>query len=60
MAIEPVPLRKLGRDGPLVPAVGLGLMVMSGSYGTALSDEERFPLLDRAVELGQTFWDSAE
>lgn len=45
----------------MVPALGLGLMGMShGTYGTIPSDDERFALLDRAVELGETFWDTSE
>jgi hypothetical protein len=60
MANTNVPLRKLGKNGPLVPALGLGLMGMSMLYGTAPSDEERFKVLDRAVELGATSWDSSE
>jgi len=55
-----VPLRRLGQKGPLVPALGLGLMGMSTLYGNAPSDEERFAVLDRAVELGATSWDSSE
>lgn len=35
-------------------------MGMSILYGQAPSDEERFKLLDRAVELGATNWDSSE
>ena len=60
MCAKSVPLRKLGKNGPSVPALGFGLMGMSFAYGTLLSDEERFKVLDRAVELGATFWDSAE
>lgn len=60
MANNNVPLRRLGKNGPLVPALGLGLMGMSILYGQAPSDEERFKLLDRAVELGATNWDSSE
>jgi aryl-alcohol dehydrogenase-like predicted oxidoreductase len=60
MSIKSVPLRKLGKNGPSVPALGFGLMGMSFAYGTIPSDEERFKVLDRAVELGATFWDSAE
>ena len=60
MTIFPVPLRQLGKNGPSVPALGLGLMGMSGAYGIPPSDEERFRVLDRAVELGQTFWDTSE
>ncbi len=55
----PVPLRRLGKDGPLVPAIGFGLMGLSYAYGFAGSDEDRFKVLDRAYELGCTNWDSA-
>ncbi len=56
-----VKLVPLGKDGPLVPQLGFGLMGMSYAvYGAALSDEERFKILDRAWEIGARFWDSAE
>ena len=32
---------------------------ISSFYGAVGSDEERFKVLDRAFELGETFWDSA-
>lgn len=35
-------------------------MGLSSFYGAAASDEERFKVLDRAYELGQTNWDSAD
>ena len=61
MPAKPVPLRKLGKNGPSVPALGFGLMGMSVPvYGATPSDEERFAILDRAFELGATFWDSSE
>ena len=57
----PTKLHALGKNGPLVPALGFGLMGMSYQvYGIPPSDEERFSILDRACELGSTFWDTAE
>lgn len=55
-----VQLRQLGKNGPRVPALGFGAMGISVGYGAAEGDEDRFKVLDRAYELGQTFWDSAD
>jgi aryl-alcohol dehydrogenase-like predicted oxidoreductase len=52
--------RKLGKNGPEVVALGFGAMGLSSFYGAPASDEERFKVLDRAYELGQTNWDSAD
>jgi aryl-alcohol dehydrogenase-like predicted oxidoreductase len=54
-----LPTRKLGRNGPMIPAMGFGLMGMSGFYGP-LDNDGRFKVLDRAVELGATNWDTAD
>jgi aryl-alcohol dehydrogenase-like predicted oxidoreductase len=55
-----LPTRKLGKNGPLVPAMGFGLMGLSAFYGTPEPDSSRLAVLDRAYELGETFWDSAD
>lgn len=35
-------------------------MGLSSAYGAVESTEERLKVLDRAYELGETFWDSAD
>jgi len=55
-----VPTRTLGRGGPQVNAIGFGAMSIGGIYGRQQSDEERFKLLDRAYEIGERFWDTAD
>lgn len=60
MSDTSIPTRKLGKDGPTVPALGFGLMGLSVAYGPVPSDESRFAVLDRAVEIGATFWDTSE
>ena len=55
-----MPTRQLGKNGPKVSAIGFGAMGMSIFYGTPASDEESFKLLDRVIELGSTYIDSAD
>jgi aryl-alcohol dehydrogenase-like predicted oxidoreductase len=55
-----VPTRRLGKDGPLIPALGYGTMGLSSHYGKIPDDETRFAVLDRAYELGLRFWDTAD
>jgi aryl-alcohol dehydrogenase-like predicted oxidoreductase len=55
-----LPTRPLGKNGPLLPRLGLGLMSNSGNYGLPASDEVRFTFLDEAHKLGETFWDTGE
>ena len=58
--MTPIPLRSLGKNGPQIPQLGLGLMGLSVFYGTKKPDEARFAFLDKAYELGETFWDSGK
>jgi aryl-alcohol dehydrogenase-like predicted oxidoreductase len=55
-----IPTRQLGKNGPQVSALGYGTMGLSGFYGATASDEERFKVLDRTIELGFTYFDSAD
>lgn len=52
-------MRKLGADLE-VSAVGLGCMGMSHAYGTPSTKEEAKALLEEAIDLGCTFFDTAE
>jgi len=54
--------RKLGRSGLEVSAIGLGCMGMSFAYGSPEERDERESIatIHRAIELGVTFFDTAE
>lgn len=52
--------RKLGKSGLEVSALGLGCMGMSYGYGPAGNKQEMIALIRKAVELGVTFFDTAE
>ncbi len=54
--------RRLGSGGLEVSALGLGCMGMSHAYGTAEERDERESIatIHRAIELGVTFFDTAE
>src|SRR6201992_373688 len=52
--------RKLGRSGLEVSALGLGCMGMSFSYGAVHDEKEMIHLMHKAVDLGVTFFDTAE
>lgn len=53
-------IRKLGQSGLTVSALGLGCMGMSSAYGPAADKKEMIHLMHQAVDLGITFFDTAE
>src|SRR5438876_6650161 len=52
--------RELGKSGLEVSAIGLGCMGMSFGYGPPKDKQEMISLIRKAVELGVTFFDTAE
>ncbi|MFA0753273.1 MAG: hypothetical protein IMHGJWDQ_001044 [Candidatus Fervidibacter sp.] len=52
---QPLPMRVLGRTKVKVPVLGLGF----GPIGTALTEAEAIALMEAALELGVTYWDTA-
>ena len=52
-------VRHLGKNGPLVSALGLGCMGMSEFYG-AREDAESIATIHRSLDLGMTFLDTAD
>ncbi|KGO44818.1 Aldo/keto reductase [Penicillium expansum] len=55
-----LPTRSLGRNGPQVPAVGVGLMSLGSIYGFAGSLEDKVAFLEHAHSIGARFWDTAD
>jgi aryl-alcohol dehydrogenase-like predicted oxidoreductase len=52
--------RKLGTQGLEVSAIGLGCMGLTAVYGPGPSEADALSVLQRAVEVGVTFFDTAE
>ncbi|MEA2563432.1 MAG: hypothetical protein QOH06_4936 [Acidobacteriota bacterium] len=52
--------RKLGKSNLEVSAIGLGCMGMSFGYGPPQDEQEMISLIRSAVDLGVTFFDTAE
>ena len=55
-----LPTRQLGKNGPQVTAMGIGLMSLGHAYGHAGTDEERIAYLDALYTAGETNWDDAD
>jgi aryl-alcohol dehydrogenase-like predicted oxidoreductase len=51
--------RKFGNTDIKLPSIGLGCMGMSHGYGEP-NDEESIATLEKAIEIGVTFWDTAD
>jgi len=49
----------LGSQGLSVPVIGLGCMGMSDFYGSS-SAKQNLAVLDRAADIGCTFWDTSD
>jgi aryl-alcohol dehydrogenase-like predicted oxidoreductase len=52
--------RKLGKSGLEVSALGFGCMGLSFGYGPAVDKQEGIKIIQAAVDLGVTFFDTAE
>ena len=52
--------RTLGQRGPKVSALGFGCMGLNFGYGTGLERRDAVALIREAVDLGVTFFDTAE
>ena len=52
--------RKLGNSGLEVSALGLGCMGLTFGYGPTTSEADAMALIQKAYDLGITFFDTAE
>jgi aryl-alcohol dehydrogenase-like predicted oxidoreductase len=60
IGVKRMQIRKLGKNALEVSAIGLGCMGMSFGYGPASDKKEMISLIHKAVDLGVTFFDTAE
>jgi len=54
-----LPARRLGKTGPMVSAIGLGCMSLSGVYGES-TDENGIAVVRHALDSGITFLDTSD
>jgi len=59
LKVQTIEKRKLGKDGPQVSAVSLGLMSLSGLYGP-FDEQEGIALIHYALDRGVNFLDSSD
>ena len=59
LKVQTIEKRKLGKDGPEVSAVSLGLMSLSGLYGP-FDEQEGIGLIQYALDRGVNFLDSSD
>lgn len=52
--------RNIGRDGPSVNAISVGLMSLGHAYGNAGDTPTRLKYLDGLYQMGITSWDDAD
>lgn len=55
-SLNKLPTGQLGRNGPQIPRLGIGLVGASGMYGIPASDVERLAFLDEVYKKDETFW----
>jgi len=55
-----IPMRPMGKQGLMASMQGYGCMGLSAFYGPALPEEEGIKVLEKALELGVTHFDTAE
>ncbi|KAI5118752.1 hypothetical protein M0805_004838 [Coniferiporia weirii] len=58
-SLKKIPTRRLGADGPVVSAIGLGTMGIGAFYGKT-DEAEAYKALTYAADRGMTFWDCAD
>ncbi|KAJ7660173.1 NADP-dependent oxidoreductase domain-containing protein [Mycena polygramma] len=55
-----VPQEPLGTNGPSVPRMCFGPMGLSSSYSGVPTHEEGYKILEHALNIGFTFWDTSD